>query len=102
MKQKDIFQVFSGKGDFPFMMAQPIVKDVHNRLDEGVQDALEEAKERTHVVPNRDFVRPSAVCLRNHLTKDHNSSRRDKNSQVRRDNFIQENGQGFQSKGIGE
>lgn len=64
-------EVFRRKDNFIVMMTKPIIEDVGDRPHEDVENELQEADERSEMVPDGHFVLTGAVRLRKDLSEDH-------------------------------
>ena len=62
------------------MMTEPIVENVHDRLDKNVQQHLKCLDESACVIPDGYLVMTSAICLGQDFTKYDNGTCGDDNS----------------------
>lgn len=100
VKKQNRMEILSRQDDFVFMMSEPVVKDVGDRIDEDIEEHLKESDKRSKNVANSYFLCSCAVGLRNHLTENHYCDRRNYDCQVTWNYLVQEDRQSFERKRV--
>ena len=90
MEQQDGPQVLRSQDYLVIMMTKPVVKYVCNWSHEDVEKNFQESDEGSKEEANAHLMRTSTVCLRNNLSKNHNSNCGDDDGHVTWNNLVQE------------